>query len=67
VNVLAEPKGWLEGSLIYEKYGEGGHSIPNTTNVLVDNSGTIVAWDVYGPELQYYLEKYLVRQNVKGK
>ena len=59
VNVIAEPKGWQKGSLINDVYNEGSHSIPNTTNVLVDNGGRIVAWDVEGVELQYYLEKYL--------
>ncbi|RKR79993.1 peroxiredoxin [Mucilaginibacter gracilis] len=32
---------------------------PNTTNVLVDATGKIVAWDVYGLELEWYLWKYL--------
>jgi peroxiredoxin len=58
-NVIAEPRGCGEGSLINDVYGEGGHSIPNTTNILIDDKGIILAWDVYGPELQYYLEKYL--------
>jgi len=59
VNVIAEPKGWGEGSVINDVYGEGGHFIPNTTNVLLDNKGNILAWDVYGAELQYYLGKNL--------
>ena len=59
INVISEPKGWGEGSLINDVYGEGGHSIPNTTNVLLDSKGNILAWDVSGLELQYYLEKYL--------
>lgn len=58
-NVIAEPKGWKEGSLINDAYGEGGHRIPNTTNVLLDGTGKIIAWDISGIELQYYLEKYL--------
>lgn len=28
-----------------------------TTNILVDNQGKIVAWDINGPELQWYLWK----------
>ena len=58
-NVLAEPKGWATGSLINDVYCEGGHSIPNTTNILLDDKGKILAWDVEGVLLQYYLEKYL--------
>lgn len=58
-NVIAEPKGWKSGSLLYDVYGEGGHSIPNTTNVLLDKRGRILAWDAHGAELQYYLNKYL--------
>lgn len=58
-NVIAEPRGWGEGSLINVVYGEGGHFIPNTTSVLIDDKGTILAWDVYGIVLRYYLEKYL--------
>ena len=62
VNVLAEPKGWGDGSLIQDLYGEGGHLSPNTTNVLLDDKGTIIAWDPAGVVLQYYLEKYLDRK-----
>jgi hypothetical protein len=57
--VIAEPKGWLEGSMINDVYNEGGHSIPNTTNILLDDKGKIIAWDVNGPELEWYLRKYL--------
>jgi len=32
----------------------------NTTNVLLDKNGKIIAWDVTGPELQWYLWKNLV-------
>lgn len=59
VNVIAEPNGWADGSLVNDIYGEGGHSIPNTTNVLLNSKGEILAWDVDGLELLYYLEKYI--------
>ena len=36
-------------------YHEAGGKTPNTTNVLIDNKGKIVAWDVNGVELQWYL------------
>lgn len=32
---------------------------PNTTNVLLDTEGNIVAWDVYGLELRWYLDTIL--------
>jgi len=41
---------------IYKEYGAPG--MENTTNVLIDNEGKIVAWDAYGAELQYYLWKF---------
>jgi peroxiredoxin len=36
-------------------YREGGAN--NTTNVIIDANGKILAWDVKGAELQYYLWK----------
>jgi peroxiredoxin len=39
---------------VYHEYGE--HPlIHNTTNVLIDKQGKIIAWDVSGTELQWYL------------
>ena len=58
VNV-SDLKGNLKGGIVHDLYHEGGHSIPNTTNVLLDDKGTIIAWDVEGMELQWYLWKYL--------
>lgn len=43
---------------VYNEYIWPGQKIPNTTNVLIDEQGKIVAWDLYGPELQLYLWKY---------
>jgi peroxiredoxin len=41
----------------YKEYGD--HHVPNTTNVLIDQNGKIVAWDVFGSTLlQGYLYKY---------
>jgi len=40
---------------VYNEYIRPGQTIPNTTNVLIDQEGKIVAWDLYGPELQMYL------------
>ena len=66
VNV-SDLKGNLKGSIVNDVYNEGGHSIPNTTNVLVDSSGKIIAWDVAGLELQWYLWKYLGDQPQRNK
>lgn len=38
-------------------YREAGRN--NTTNVVLDSEGKIIAWDVRGAELQYYLWKVL--------
>lgn len=46
---------------VYHEYGDPEFTIRNTTNVLIDSSGKIVAWDVSGLELQWYLWKYLDR------
>lgn len=43
------------GKLTTELYKEGGKSVPNTTDVLLDNQGKIIAWDPSPIELQYYL------------
>ncbi len=40
---------------VYHEYGDARN--PNATNVLIDDRGKIVAWDIYGPELQWYLWK----------
>jgi len=58
VNV-SDLKGNLEGGIVQDVYHEGGHSIPNTTNILLDAGGKIIAWDANGLELQWYLWKYL--------
>ena len=50
-------KGNMPGSTIYDVYQEGGHTLPNVTNVLLDAQGKIIAWDPHGIELQYYLWK----------
>ncbi len=44
---------------VYQEYGYWFTTNPNTTNVLLDNKGNIVAYDKYGMELQWYLEKLL--------
>jgi peroxiredoxin len=44
--------------MVEKVYHEFGDPIThNTTNVLVDNQGKILAWDVSGVELQWYLWK----------
>jgi peroxiredoxin len=42
---------------LYDEVGDP--SMHNTTNVLVDAQGNILAWDISGVELQWYLNKYL--------
>ncbi|MDB5089685.1 MAG: AhpC/TSA family protein [Mucilaginibacter sp.] len=44
---------------VYNEYGRLGWQFPNVTNVLIDQNGKIVAWDVQDYELQWYLWKYL--------
>jgi peroxiredoxin len=44
---------------LYNEYIWPGQTIPNTTNVLIDAKGKILAWDVAGAELQWYLWKAL--------
>jgi hypothetical protein len=45
---------------VYHEYGKLiNQPIRNTTNVLIDSEGKIVAWDPTGGLLRYYLEKYL--------
>lgn len=45
---------------VYREYGiYSGQPMANTTNVVLDTEGNIIAWDVSGVELQYYLSKYL--------
>lgn len=56
---VSDLKGNLDGGIINDVYFEGGHRIPNTTNVLLDEQGKIIAWDPLSIELRYYLEKYL--------
>jgi len=43
---------------VYREYLAPGQKIANTTNVLIDAQGKILAWDVYGTELQWYLWKF---------
>lgn len=38
---------------VYHELGEADHQ--NTTNVVLDSQGKIVAWDVAGIQLQYYI------------
>lgn len=45
--------------VVGEVYHEAGNQIPNTTNVLIDDKGKIIAWDVNGVELQWYIWKAL--------
>jgi hypothetical protein len=46
------------GKLVEQLYNEyGGFRNERITNVLLDADGKIVAWDVKGPELQWYLWK----------
>jgi len=56
VNV-SDLKGHMKGGIVQDVYHEGGHYIPNTTNILLDSEGKIIAWDVNGPELFWYLKK----------
>jgi peroxiredoxin len=56
---VSDLKGNLKGGIVNDVYHEGGHSTPNTTNVLIDQTGKIIAWDANGVELQWYLWKYL--------
>jgi peroxiredoxin len=42
---------------VYHEFGDS--QTHNTTNVLIDSQGKIIAWDVRGAELQWYLWKYL--------
>ncbi len=56
---VSDLKGNLAGGFVQDIYHEGGHSVPNTTNILIDSQGRIIAWDPVGAELQWYLSKYL--------
>jgi peroxiredoxin len=47
---------------VYHEYGRRGK--PNTTNVIVDKNGKIVAWDVSGAELQYYIKNILEQKDI---
>lgn len=49
---------------VYKEFGSVELEIPNTTNVLIDNQGEIIAWDVSGVQLQWYLWKYLDNKNI---
>ncbi|MBO9202816.1 MULTISPECIES: thioredoxin-like domain-containing protein [Niastella] len=44
-------------------YDEPSAGKSKSVNALVDERGRIIAWNVYGVELQYYLEKYLDKTN----
>lgn len=57
---VSDLKGNQTGSIIKDRYLEGGHRVPNTTNVLLNSKGEIVAWldadhAQYTMELQYYI------------
>ena len=56
---VSDLKGNQKGSIVNDLYLEGGHRVPNTTNILLDGNGKILAWDPNGAVLQYYLWKYL--------
>ena len=50
----------VKGKMVDSVYHELGNAkIHNITNVVLDSRGKIIAWDVYGTELQWYLWKYL--------
>jgi len=44
---------------VYKEYGDPDITERNTTNVLIDAQGKIIAWDVTGLELQWYIAKYV--------
>ncbi len=46
---------------VYNEYGPFGPktATPNLTNVLLDNTGKVIAYDKTGVELQWYLSKIL--------
>lgn len=54
---VSDLKGHDRGSIINDIYKEGGHRLPNITNVLIDDKGNVIAWDPSGIMLQYYLWK----------
>ena len=56
-NVL-DKKGKIVDS-VYNEYGVNPEKIRNVTNVVLDRQGKILAWDVSGAELQWYLWKNL--------
>jgi len=62
-NVI-DVKGRAIVDTVYHELGRVDHQ--NTTNVLLDAQGRIVAWDPMGVELQWYLEKYLGDDRVAG-
>lgn len=58
-NVL-DKKGRIVDS-VYHEFSINPDKLRNVTNVLIDSTGKIVAWDPSGVELQWYLWKYLVK------
>lgn len=48
---------------VYQEYGDQNPFIHNTTNILVDSNGKIVAWDVDGVEFEWLLWKHLEQTN----
>jgi peroxiredoxin len=40
---------------VYHEYIALGQTIANTTNVLIDDKGKILAWDVLGAEMEWYV------------
>ena len=56
INVF-DGKGQKVVDPVYHELGEVDHQ--NTTNVVLDANGRIVAWDPTGPALQYYILKTL--------
>lgn len=56
-NVL-DKKGQIVDT-VYHEYGKNPDRLRNVTNVLLDDQGKIIAWDVEGVQLHWYLWKYL--------
>lgn len=67
---VSDLKGFQKGSIIQDRYLEGGHKIPNTTNVILDSKGQIVAWidadsRQASTELQFYIWKTFEQSSKK--
>ncbi len=46
---------------VYHEFSAHPDKLRNVTNVLIDANGKIIAWDPTGLELQWYLDKYLIK------